>query len=668
MKRRQTYETLSVLTLLAVLLTSGSQGLAQRIPYRVFLADKGPGVFAPGEPLFEQTLKQYHPNAIRRRTVAGMDPVLDELDRPIHEDYRKQVLTISDSLLSSNPWMNYMVVGLTENELVRVKALECVSSVSPANSISYRLSLPERCAPVPENFQSEMLRVGNVNELHDAGVFGQGARIGVIDNGFRWKAMSSLSHVNVEDEYDFIFRRPTTANQDNDVPLQDEHGSVIMSVAAAWYGDQVMGVAPFSTYLLAKSEDMRYERRIEEDLYVEALWWVERSGADISSSSLGYRFFDSTDATTPYELLNGSTTFPARAINIASQRGMICLTAAGNSGPSSRTIITPADADSALAIGGIALDGLSAWSNTSWGPSASGRQKPEFAAPGERVPVQQINGLVGRASGTSLATPYVAAQVALMRQLYPALHPSYIRQAMIDASRYGGQTDSILGHGAVNVARAARILGPAIAEPAAVITAGGMVVLAPIFSIDTLKPLLYQRANAGAPEIAIQGEYLIGDWYAFRLNEAYYDGNTAEVRIVAPSQATKRTAVYPASAEVMRVSRGTVSIPCGMRIPSIIVSVDDQPATLAELRVAELRVAEMPVARNTRTLDITGLPLAPLAVRISSAVTGASYACEILGHDQGTLSVMTPSELGTGAWILECRLPDALVHCSLIVL
>lgn len=663
MKRRQTYETLPVLALLAVLLFTASEGQAQRTPFRVFLADKGPGVFAPGEPLYEQTLLQYHPNAIRRRTLAGMDPVLDELDRPIHDDYRKQVLAISDSLLSSNPWMNYMVVGLTQDEYDRVKALECVRAVSPANSISYRLTLPERCAPVPETFQSEMLRVGNVHELHDAGVFGQGARIGVIDNGFRWKAMSSLSHVNVEDEYDFIHRRPITANQDNDVPLQDEHGSVIMSVAAAWYGDQVMGVAPFSTYLLAKSEDMRYERRIEEDLYVEALWWVERSGADISSSSLGYRFFDSTDAATPYELLNGSTTFPARAINIASQRGMICLTAAGNSGPSSRTIITPADADSALAIGGIALDGRSAWSNSSWGPSASGRQKPEFAAPAERVPVQQVNGLVGRASGTSLATPYVAAQVALLRQLYPAVHPSYIRQAMIEGSRFGRQTDSVLGHGALDVARAARILGPSIAEPATVITAGGMVVLAPIFAIDTLKPMLYQRANSSAPEIAIEGEYLLGDWYAFRLNEAYYDGNTAQVRIVAPSQATKRTAVYPPGAEGMLVKRAEVSIPCGMRIPSIIVSVDDKPEMLTQVRVAG-----MPLARHSRTFDLFGLDTTPLSVRITNAVTGATYACEMLGHDQDRLSVMTPSALSVGTWVLECRLPDAVVHCSLIVL
>lgn len=663
MKRPQTYETLCVLALLAGLLFMATEGHAQRTPYRIFLTDKGPGVFAPGETLYEQTLKQYHPNAIRRRILAGMDPVLDELDRPIHEDYRKQVLAVSDSLLTSNPWLNYLVVGLTQNELDSVKALECVRAVSPANSVSYRFSLPDRCAPVPETFQSDMLRVGNVNELHDAGVFGQGARVGVIDNGFRWKAMSSLSHVNVEDEYDFIFRRPNTANQDNDVSTQDEHGSIIMSVAAAWYGDQVMGVAPFSTYLLGKSEDMRYERRIEEDLYVEALWWVERSGADISSSSLGYRFFDSTDAATPYELLNGSTTFPARAINIASQRGMICLTAAGNSGPSSRTIITPADADSALAVGGIALDGLSAWSNSSWGPSASGRQKPEFAAPAERVPVQQVNGLVGRASGTSLATPYLAAQVALLRQLYPTVHPSYIRQAMIDASRFGRQTDSVLGHGALNVARAARLLGPSIAEPAAVITSGGMVVLAPIFAIDTLRPMLYQRANTSAPEIAIQGEYLVGDWYAFRLNEAYYDGNTTEVRIVAPSQATKRTAAYPASAEVMRVSRGTVTVPCGMRIPSIIVSVEDTPEA-----VTQVRVAGMPLARHTRTIDVMGLDTTPLAVRITNAVSGATYACDVVGHDQGTLSVMSPSELGAGTWVLQCRLPGAVVHCSLIVL
>ncbi|MBU3698986.1 MAG: hypothetical protein FGM33_03110 [Candidatus Kapabacteria bacterium] len=663
MKRLQTYETLSLLTVALVLMLASVGGSAQRSPYRVFFVDKGADSFVPGSPLYDSTLAQYHPHALERRALAGMNPLLDAMDRPIDRGYLGQILSISDSLLTSNPWFNYAVVGLTPDEVDRVKALDCVKGLAAANSIMYRFSKPEDCSPVPVNYQYDMLRVGKVDELHDAGVFGQGARIGLIDNGFRWKTMSSLSHVNVESEYDFIYRRPTTANQSNDVAGQDEHGSIIMSVAAAWHRDSVMGVAPFGTYLLAKSEDMRYERRIEEDLYVEALWWLERSGVDISSSSLGYRTFDSTESSTPYDLLDGSTTFPARAINLASKRGVICLTAAGNSGPSSQSIITPADADSALAIGAISLDGVTAWSNSSFGPTPKGRQKPEFAAPGQRVPVQQLNGAVGRASGTSLATPYAAAQVALLRQLYPSAHPSFLRQAMVQASSYGVNTDSVLGHGAIDVARAARLLGPSVPEPAVVVVSGKMVILAPIFSPDTVEPVLYQRPRTDAAEIAINGVHVSGDWYAFTLRDELFTADVSHVRIVVSSKVTGRTFAYPVGAETMRVQRNFVSVPCGMRLPSTIVSVNDDL-----IASSHATVAGVPLSADVRELVVHGLREAPLSVRLVHAVTGMSVPCSIARHDAGSTSVIAAMSLPTGTWFLECHMNGSVLHLPLLVL
>lgn len=664
MKRRQTYETLSLAVLVLVTLVASSVCFAQRVPHRVVFTDKGPTRFEPASPLYEETLKQFHPNALVRRARAGMDPLLDSLDMPIYDSYLEQVRSISDSILSSNPWFNCVVVGLTDSEREKMRALPGVRSVVPTNSVSYTLGRPEECTPMPEsNYQAVFLGVGTVQVLHDAGVFGQGARIGMIDNGFRWKAMSSLSHLNVESEYDFIFRRPITANQGNDVPSQDEHGSIIMSVAAAWHRDSVMGVAPFGTYLLAKSEDMRYERRIEEDLYAEAIWWLERQGADISSSSLGYRTFDSTDASTPYELLDGFTTYAARAINFAVRRGMICLTAAGNSGPSSRSIITPADADSVLAIGAISLDGVTPWVNTSWGPTPTGRQKPEFAAPGHRVPVQQLNGAVGRASGTSLATPYVASQVALLRQLYPAVPSGDIRRAMIHSSTYGEQVDSILGHGALNVAKAARLLGPAIPEPAVVIVGRQMVVLAPIFAPDTLQPVLFQRPRADAAEIAVPGVHVIGDWYAFTLSDGAFEGAFTEARIVATSAVTARTAVYPAQSQSFRIERENISIPCGMRLPSVITSVG-QPT----IKTVEIRIAGVPLAAGERLVDVIGFEQPPVSVRLLQMVNGVSAPCEIVRHDQGRLCVTTATGLTAGAWVLECRMQDRVVHCPFIVL
>ncbi len=661
MKRPQTYETMVVVVVLILLLGPSYSAVAQRMPHRVHFADKGPGVFRPGTQLYEDLKREYHPRAISRRTIAGMVPELDSLDRPLHGPYVEKIRIISDSILTSNPWFNYVVVGLDSAELAQVRQLSFVRSVSPCRSVSYTLGRPEDCSAPPDGLSTPMLEVGNVNRIHDLGVYGQGARIGVIDNGFRWRNMRALGHLSVEKEYDFIYRRPVTSNQDNDVGAQDHHGSLIMSVAAAWHTDSVMGVAPFATYLLAKTEDMRYERRIEEDLYVEALWWLEKNGVDISSSSLGYRTFDSTDESTPYELLDGRTTFPARAINIATARGVICVTAAGNEGPRGRSISTPGDADSAVTVGAISLDGTTAWVSSSWGPSASGRQKPDFSAPGMRVPSQFVDGSIIRASGTSLATPFVAAQFGLLRQLYPELPATTIRQAMQRASVYAETPDSVLGHGAVDIVKAACLLGPKIAEPALVTVAGKTVVLAPIFAADVIEPELQMSSPDTTKSTVIAGRRVAGQFYMFELDDSVFDAGKARYRIVA-MQKSSGIDVYPPVAYAEVTQRG-VSVPCGMRLPSVLVSVAEE-----RQRHSSPRVTGVPLSSGVRELAVLGLLQAPYQLRLIHAVTGQMIEAGLVGHDEQRTSVIALSSLSFGAWILECRMPGALVHLPFVVI
>lgn len=650
-----------VVAVLILLLGSGYSAVAQRVPYRVHLRDKGPGEFRPGTPLYDSTAREYHPRALSRRILAGKSPALDSLDRPLHGPYVEQIRAISDSILTSNPWFNYVVVGLDSAKLTQLRQLSFVRSVSPCRSVSYILGRAEDCSAPPDELSTPMLEVGNVNRMHDLGVYGQGARIGVIDNGFRWRSMRALGHLSVEKEYDFIYRRPVTSNQDNDPGAQDHHGSLIMSVAAAWHTDSVMGVAPFATYLLAKTEDMRYERRIEEDLYVEALWWLEMNGVDISSSSLGYRTFDSTDESTPYELLDGRTTFPARAINIAAARGMICVTAAGNEGPRGRSISTPGDADSAVTVGAISLDGSTAWTASSWGPTASGRQKPDFSAPGMRVPSQFVDGSIVRASGTSLATPFVAAQFGLLRQLYAELPATTIRRAMRLASVYPGTPDSVLGHGAVDIVKAACLLGPKIALPAVVTVEGKTVILAPIFSSDVLEPELLMSSPDSAKSVVIAGRRLVGQFYIFELDDRVFDGGKARYRIIA-MQKGGTTDVYP-PADLAEVTQRGVSVPCGMRLPSVIVSVAEE-----QLRHSTPVVAGVPISTGARELSVTGLLQAPFQVRLVHAVTGQMIDAALSGHDEHRTSVMALSGLTSGVWILECRTPDAVLHLPFVVI
>src|SRR5262245_65702229 len=92
---------------------------------------------------------------------------------------------------------------------------------------------------------------------------------------------------------------------------------------------------------------VRNETRVEEDNYVAALEWADSIGVDIVSSSLAYLVFDNGFSYTPSQL-NGDIAVTTVAADMAAQRGILVVTAAGNSGPGSRSIWTPADGDSVL--------------------------------------------------------------------------------------------------------------------------------------------------------------------------------------------------------------------------------------------------------------------------------------------------------------------------------
>jgi serine protease AprX len=590
--RIQTYEKRSMRLLFLLLLMSVTVPVCalERVPCRVVFRDKGPELFEPGATLYDQTLKSYHPRAIERRSRIGLNPLLTQEDKPLFGPYVNDVLAVSDSLLSELVWLNAIIVGLDSAEQAEIADLPFVLSVTATSSLSYTQLLDIDCSPAAYGPSGQQLSVLQIQQLHDAGLFGQGARIGIIDNGFRWREMSTLRHAQVEREYDFIFRDSITANESGDVDVQDAHGSSIFSVVGGWSHDSVTGVAPFATYLLAKSEDMRYERRIEEELYVEAMHWLERNGADIASSSLGYLTFDSTDASTPYDLLDGKTTFAARAINLSARRGMLCVTAAGNYGRP-RTLITPADADSAITVGAMAVGADTLWAYSSRGPTADGRQKPEITAQGMGVNCQTPNGTMVRSSGTSLATPMVAGQLALLRGLYPDVQLYELRNALYAHSMFPNQRDEAMGHGVANTLAAAKDLGPGIGRPSVVIVSPLTAMFIPVFcSNPTAVEAVVTNATTGQRQ-KITGSPIEGVWYFLQFpDEVFVGGDTIEVHITATDSTRGRVRSYPGDFATFRVARGNVDVPCAVRLPTTITSV------AATSTMAEMAVIDQPVA------------------------------------------------------------------------
>ena len=82
-----------------------------------------------------------------------------------------------------------------------------------------------------------------------------------------------------------------------------------------------------AAFMLAKTEDLRYERHVEEDNFVAGLEWLEAQGVDITNTSLGYTVFDAPEAPHTYDELTGNRVPASRAVNRATDADRGCAVA-----------------------------------------------------------------------------------------------------------------------------------------------------------------------------------------------------------------------------------------------------------------------------------------------------------------------------------------------------
>jgi subtilisin family serine protease len=125
--------------------------------------------------------------------------------------------------------------------------------------------------------------------------------------------------------------------------------------------------------------------------------------------------------------------------------GVVCIFSAGNEGPYSQTLRSPANICSTATVN-FAVGAVDAtnygfpypiWASSSRGPSdCDGRtKKPEVVAPGVDVYSSVPGGgYVGTWDGTSMAGPHVAGVVALMRQANPDLEVDSLKRILINTA------------------------------------------------------------------------------------------------------------------------------------------------------------------------------------------------------------------------------------------
>ncbi len=462
-----------------------ARGPAEEVKLWVFFTDKG--IFTQDD--YRRALAEAErglSDRARRRRLRGRrgSDIVSFCDIPVHQPYVDRIRRLGVDVVTVSRWLN----GVSVRAPVRlVPEIEQLSFVREMRKVAvYRkqrytsVEKGARFAPprrVPEyidyGFSELQLEQLNVPQAHGQGGYtGSGVLVCMLDTGFE-RNHKSLRHIEnqILAEWDFINNDSLTSWQEDDPidqvdPDQTDHGTRMLSLIAGYRNSQIIGPAFGASYALAKTEIRLEEIVAEEDYWVAASEWADSLGADIISSSLGYRSWeDSLDYS--YTDMDGNTTPMTIAADSAARVGILVVTAMGNVSylnPSTRPdtcIKAPADADSIIAVGGVDEDCEWAWNpdpgtGSIIGPSYDQtrrdtlppelwRWKPDLVAAWACVVADpndpdSIQGL----GGTSCATALVAGVAALAMEANPSWSNLETREALLQtASNHQSPNDTI---------------------------------------------------------------------------------------------------------------------------------------------------------------------------------------------------------------------------------
>lgn len=322
-------------------------------------------------------------------------------------------------------------------------------------------ALPSANEPKDPLFQEQWSMVsGNVQGAWDMGATGQGLTIAIVDTGVALKHPDLMG--NLIPGYNSITESeaPEATQDDNG------HGTHVSGIAAAGRnGVGIVGVAYQAKIMPIKAINSKGDGY--DDAIAEGIVWAADHGAKIINLSIG--------------LGNGaSSAILSVAINYAYDKGCLLVAASGNHDPELQetpVVSYPASDPHVLAI--VATDETGKVTNYSEiGPEIS------LAAPGDDIASTWWSKTEGPgysyASGTSMATPFVSGEAALIWSKNLELSRDQVIQVLKQGTKDLGSPgrDNQYGYGLVDVKLALSIASKTLdtlTSPANVNTGGGIV-------------------------------------------------------------------------------------------------------------------------------------------------------------------------------------------------
>jgi hypothetical protein len=378
--------------------------------YWIFFKDKQGVTFDP--------YTYFHKNTIERRLNAGI-PLNDITDFPLNQSYVNAVAAHCDSITIESRWMNAVKIwGSDDSQINKIKSLQFVDRVERAVNGAVVMNATQQSAErtlkdKDLKLAEKQLESMGFSAFKKSGLNGKGVRVAVFDAGF--PGLNEHPAFEEHRKENRIAGARNFLKKNSDVYRGGTHGIMTSGCVAGITKDVQTGLATGCELLLALTEFNIREPFKEEEYWLAAAEWADQQGADIISSSLGYsfeRYF--------YKDMNGQTSLVSKAARMAVRKGILVVNSAGNEYTNPWLfIITPADVDSVMAVGGVDPETGYHISFSSIGPNSKKVMKPNVCAFGH-VLTSNKKGF-SQVDGTSFSCPLVSGFAACALQANPNL-------------------------------------------------------------------------------------------------------------------------------------------------------------------------------------------------------------------------------------------------------
>ncbi|MCU0428565.1 MAG: S8 family serine peptidase [Cytophagaceae bacterium] len=367
------------------------------------------------------------------------------------EEYLETLRSMGIAPRVSSRWINAASVSADPFQLAQIKNLPFVQQVVAIRSTQHLSS--QHIMVNSNQYHLAMLQMGIRTFLKDS-LTGKGVTVGIIDAGF-YDAKNSRFLKHIFNEYKILGQRDFIDTDRSDLieekkTSSDTHGKTVLEMIAGFNessGEQ-LGMAPNARFYLARTEHGDREYRGEEEMWVQALEWMDSQGVRLINTSLGYAIkMDNPEENYQLEDMNGKTTIIAKAAQIATtEKGIFLVVSAGNEGSNNlwNIISSPADAEGALSVGATEPGNCMRIDYSSIGPEFNPFLKPNVSCYSP--------------NGTSFSAPAVCGFVACLMQKAPHLNNVELKSILEKSSSLYPMGNNYIGYGIPQADRALALL------------------------------------------------------------------------------------------------------------------------------------------------------------------------------------------------------------------